>query len=200
MRTNFYTPRLYHLLQSAFGSFQARVTTLREYAPLQAGDRVLDIGCGPGHIVNHLPSGIEYHGFDIDEPSIRYAQGHFAAKGKFYCTAFTDDVASTFNGVRAVIMNGVLHHLSDEEADAVLVSIKRCLRPDGYVFTLDGCLHPGQRGLHRWLHEHDKGKFVRDEAGYRAILTRAFPIVDTHIREDLCRLPHTLAINVSRSR
>ena len=196
---NLYTPQVYHFLQSAFGFFQARVVALRTYAPMRAGDRILDIGCGPGNIVDHLPAGIEYHGFDIDPRAIRYAQDRFGSKGRFYCTLFTDDVAATFSDVRAVMLNGVLHHLSDVDADAVLASVKRCLRADGYVFTLDGCLRPGQRGLHRWLHTHDKGRFVRDEAGYRAILTRAFPIVDMHIREDLCRLPHTLAISVCRS-
>jgi SAM-dependent methyltransferase len=190
-------PALYHAFQRAGGFFQARVKAIRQYAPIERGDRVLDIGCGPGHIVEYLPNGISYFGFDIDSDYITYAQNNFGQEGAFACRHFDADASREFGPANVVMMNGVLHHLSDEEVLNSLSTIRDCLKPDGFLFTLDGCFRDGQHRLARWLLEHDRGKFVRTEAAYRSLLLKIFPKVKTYIREDISWCPHTFIINIA---
>ena len=64
------SPAIYQLYQELGGFFGARVEAIRDYLSLRPGMRIIDIGCGPGHIVKYLPRGIDYIGLDIDEPSI----------------------------------------------------------------------------------------------------------------------------------
>ena len=44
---------------------------------------VIDIGCGPGHILQYLPEGTDYNGFDIDETYIAYAKRSFGISARF---------------------------------------------------------------------------------------------------------------------
>jgi len=81
-------PALYQAYQNAGGFFGARVKAIADYLALRPGMRVIDIGCGPGHILRHLPDGIEYTGFDIDEAYIAYARRSFGHLGTFHCRHF----------------------------------------------------------------------------------------------------------------
>ena len=81
-------PALYQLYQEAGGFFGARIAAIRDYLAIPPRARVIDIGCGPGFIVRHLPDSIDYVGFDIDAPSITYARRHFGAQGRFEARLF----------------------------------------------------------------------------------------------------------------
>ena len=67
-------PALYQAYQAAGGFFGARIKAIADYLDMRPGMRVIDIGCGPGHILPYLPEGTIYNGFDIDETYIAYAQ------------------------------------------------------------------------------------------------------------------------------
>jgi hypothetical protein len=45
-------PLVYQLSQNAAGFFCARVQAIAAYLPMESGEKVVDIGCGPGFIVN----------------------------------------------------------------------------------------------------------------------------------------------------
>ena len=45
--------------------FQRRLVD--EYVRPAPGTRLLDIGCGTGAILEHVPAGVAYHGFDLSE-------------------------------------------------------------------------------------------------------------------------------------
>ncbi len=51
-----------------------------------AGDRILDIGCGPGDILDSPPP-VDYYGFDLNDAYIRFARRKYSGRGKFYCRA-----------------------------------------------------------------------------------------------------------------
>ena len=192
-------PAIYQLYQELGGFFGARVRAIRQYLPLAPGMKVIDIGCGPGYIVRHLPAGIDYVGLDIDEPSIAHARARFGGKGQFDTRFFDAAAVDDLGPVDVVMMNGVMHHIGDADLAATLACVKAALRPGGLLFTLDGCYAPGQSRIDKWLLDNDRGVHVRDAARYRALLAGTFDDVDLHIRNDLSRLPYTFAIGVARS-
>ncbi|MET4804160.1 methyltransferase [Bradyrhizobium sp. LB11.1] len=191
-------PVLYQVYQNAGGFFGARVKAIADYLTLRPGMRVIDIGCGPGYILRHLPDGIDYTGFDIDQAYIAYAQRAFGHLGIFHCRHFDAAAAQEFAGADVVMMNGVLHHVADADLKTTLVDIRDVLKADGVLFTLDGCYSEGQSRIARWLLDNDRGEFVRDHAGYDQVLRGAFGKVNLAIRDDYSRVPYTFIIGVSR--
>ncbi len=159
--------------------------------------KVIDIGCGPGTIVKHLPR-ISYHGFDIDESYIAYARRNYSEKGDFHCRFFDGAAAEEFGPADVVMMNGVVHHLTDSETATTFRSIRKALKPGGMLFTLDGCYVDGQSAVRAWMLRNDRGRHVRRLEQYRSLMSREFDPVEFHIREDISWFPYTWAIGIGR--
>jgi SAM-dependent methyltransferase len=191
-------PALYQAYQNAGGFFGARIKAIADYLTLRPGTRVIDIGCGPGFILRHLPEDIEYIGFDIDEAYISYARKSFGHLGTFHCRPFDAAAAEELAGADVVMMNGVLHHIGDEDLKTTLMDIRNVLGSDGVLFTLDGCYREGQSLIAKWLLDNDRGQFVRDRNGYDNVLRGAFGRVNLAIRDDYSRVPYTFIIGVSQ--
>src|SRR5260370_4832702 len=191
-------PALYQAYQNAGGFFGARLKAIADYWTRRPGMRVIDIGCGPGHILRHLPPGIEYIGFDIDQTYIDYAGSSFGHLGKFHCRYFDAAAADEFAGADVVMMNGVLHHIADEELTGTLANVRDVLKGDGVLFTTDGCYREGQSRIAKWLLDNDRGEFVRDRNGYDHVLSEAFGKVELVIRADYSRVPYTFIIWASQ--
>jgi len=190
---------LYQAFQKAGGFFGARVKAFADYLDFGGVRRVFDIGCGPGHIVEYIPEGIEYVGFDTDSGYIEFANRRFGARGRFVAREFDGTATGEFGRPDVVLMNGVLHHMDDACARQALANAAAALRSDGVLFTLDGCFQEGQNPISRYLLEHDRGKFVRTAPAYRALVETAFPEPQVHVREDLSWVPYTFAIVHARS-
>jgi len=191
-------PALYQAYQNAGGFFGARIKAMGDYLTLRPGMRVIDIGCGPGHILRHLPPGIEYIGFDIDQAYIDYARSSFGHLGKFHCRYFDAAATDEFAGADVVMMNGVLHHIADEELAGILANVRGVLKRDGVLFTVDGCYREGQSRIAKWLLDNDRGEFVRDRNGYHHVLSGVFGKVDLAVRDDYSRVPYTFIIGISQ--
>jgi SAM-dependent methyltransferase len=191
-------PALYQAYQAAGGFFGARVRAIADYLTLRPGMRVIDIGCGAGYILRHLPPGIDYIGFDIDQAAIEHARKSFGHQGRFYCRYFDAAAANDFAGADVVMMNGVLHHIANEELTETLNHIRNVLKDDGVLFTLDGCYHEGQSRIAKWLLDNDRGAFVRDRDGYDQALSGVFGKVEFAIRDDYARLPYTFIVGLSQ--
>lgn len=191
------SPFVYQKFQEWGGFFGARVKAINEFLDLQPGMRILDVGCGPGHILKHLPSNVEYFGFDIDQNYIAHAKKEFGDRGQFWCGFFDADAAQLVGKVDVAFMNGVLHHISDDELLATLGNVYSVLRQGGVLFSLDGCYRRGQPWFNKWMLDNDRGRFVRDEAGYRRVLEATFDKVELHVREDFSRIPYTFVTGIS---
>jgi SAM-dependent methyltransferase len=181
-------------LYSAFSGFvggDARGKYARQYIRATPGARILDIGCGPADILEHLPAGVDYTGFDTSLQYIESAKGRFGERGRFLCAevgARIEDLGRDFD---IVLANGVLHHLDDGDAIALFRSALDAMRPGGRLVTLDGCFVPGQSRIARYLLSRDRGAFVRTEAGYLRLATTVFRDVKSSVRHDLMRVPYT---------
>ena len=185
--------RIYFLFQSLVGGVRARKRCVRDYMTLKPGLRVLDIGCGPGYVVEEMPQ-CHYVGFDIDCGYIAHAQSHYQDKGRFFCRELTAADVDAMDPFDVVLLFGALHHLDDATAVRMMQLAKRALKKGGYFLSLDGCFVPGQSFIDRTLLQQDRGKYVRTEQGYLALATQAFEQPKAIIRNDYFYLPYTFII------
>jgi SAM-dependent methyltransferase len=153
-------------------------------------DRVLDIGCGPGDMLNYLPA-VHYVGFDASEAYIARARQRFGRRGQFYCGLVNSGSISELHTFDIVLAHGVLHHLGDAEASALFALARAALRPGGWLVTFDGCYAPNQSRLARWFVSRDRGRYVREVEEYRRLANSAFDRVHVTVRHDLLRIPYT---------
>jgi len=74
-------PFIYKFFSSLVGQGPARKVYVNDYFKVSAGDRILDIGCGPADILHYLPAGVEYTGFDMSQRYIDDAGKEFGSRG-----------------------------------------------------------------------------------------------------------------------
>lgn len=189
-------PTIYQSYQNLGGFHSGRVKALAEYVPMRGGERVVDIGCGPGFIVRDLPSNVTYLGFDTDERYIAYAKRKFGRSGRFFCQTFDRSAAAQHGPVDIIMMNGVLHHLSDDEVRETLPAIRAALGHGGRLITIDGCFVEGQSWIAKTLLKNDRGQYVRTKSHYESLLTGAFDRIEVHIENSLSRIPYTFIVMV----
>jgi SAM-dependent methyltransferase len=184
-------PAAYRLFRRLVGGGDVWRTYLNEYVRPVPDEKVLDIGCGPADVLNHL-AGVEYLGFDISPDYIDAAKKRFGSKGRFFCgdvgLAAIEQERASFS---LVLATGVLHHLDDDTAAKLFDLARSALKPGGRLITFDGCYAPAQSGITRWILDHDRGKFVRTHSQYERLATVCFSKVESALRHDLLRIPYT---------
>jgi SAM-dependent methyltransferase len=178
---------LYIAVQKGIGADRVRYRCLDE-AELKPGDRVLDVGCGPAYYFDRLPE-VDYVGFDTSEPYVRYARKHFGDRGEFRCEILTADHLTDLGQFDAVLLFGLLHHLSDQQCSTLLDLAARALAPGGRVISCDPVLHHGQNRVSRWMSENDRGEFVRRPEAYDAMAQVSFGDRETRVLDTLSRIP-----------
>jgi SAM-dependent methyltransferase len=189
---------VYSLVQRALGAEQVRREFVREHLRAQTGERILDLGCGPGEILALLPA-VDYLGVDRSAAYISAAHGRFGDRGRFVCADVREVSAQSLGTFDAVVSVGVLHHLDDTGATGLAALAARVLDPRGRLVSIDPALAPGQPSIARWLIGRDRGRSVRTAEGYRAVLAPYFETVDCTVRHDLARVPYTHAILAGRA-
>jgi SAM-dependent methyltransferase len=198
LRSVFNLPVAYRLFQKAVAG-RHHETYVREYVKPLPGQRVLDIGCGPGDVLDYFPP-VQYVGFDNNPKYIRAAQARFGTRGTFRCESVSDCRLESAVGEPGscdiVMAHGVMHHLNDPEVRALLALARRALKPEGRLVTLDGGYVPGQSLVARALLALDRGKFVRRAEAYRALASEVFGEVCMDVRHDMIRVPYTHVILV----
>jgi trans-aconitate methyltransferase len=104
-----------------------KAADLLELLAPQAGERILDVGCGTGHLTAQIASaGAEVVGIDSSEEMIREARGRYAHLRFEVGDAREIRLPETFD---AVFSNATLHWI--REPERVIASIHRVLKPGG---------------------------------------------------------------------
>jgi SAM-dependent methyltransferase len=165
---------------------------VQDYIRPQPGDRVLDIGCGPGTMAPYLPDS-EYVGFDASAEYIDRAKRRFP-RARFVCQRVSHYTLAERDYFDIVLALGVLHHLDDQEAVTLFQIARDAMKPGGRLVTIDGVWTDDQSPIAKYLLARDRGRFVRSEAGYREIASKVFSSVESSIRHDLLRMPYSLII------
>ncbi|HEY5434754.1 MAG TPA: class I SAM-dependent methyltransferase [Candidatus Limnocylindrales bacterium] len=135
------------LLGSFYASVAADVATA---AP--NGGRVLDVGCGPGHLANRLARdhGLEVTGLDLDPMMIERARANavqmaIAERRPTFVVGGVDALPFPDASFDLVVSTLSMHHWAD--ATAGQAEIGRVLRPGGRALIWD--IRPGVVPLHR---------------------------------------------------
>jgi cyclopropane fatty-acyl-phospholipid synthase-like methyltransferase len=177
----------YHHLIGA--DYRSRVL-VSDYIRPQPGDRILDIGCGPGNMLPFLPHG-EYLGVDANESYIASARERYRNRGEFLCERVSHHSVQELGAFDIVLALGLVHHLDNNEARDLFRLAHTALKPGGRMVTNDGCYTPKQSAAKKYLLSRDRGEFVRTQAEYEQLAHSWFPEVRSHIREDVLRIPYT---------
>lgn len=186
----------YKLFKAMIGARQSNIWLTNEFWKPQPGQKILDIGCGPGVTLDNLPAGTRYVGFDISEEYIAHAREKFRGDpDKIFVVGVAEDflekLPEEMRDADLVIMNGLLHHLDDDQATTALRLAHRAMAPHGRLICLEGCFLMRQAWMDRWLLERDRGQNVRSETQWKALVRRVFDDFDTHILTGLIRIPYT---------
>lgn len=142
---------------------------------LKTGNKVLDLGCGPGLYSSRLcQEGIEVTGIDISERSVEYARSQAEKAGldiDYICADFFDiDYEGIFDAVLQVY--GEICTFSDEKRDLLLSLIYRALKDEGiFIFDVSTRELRLREGLkNRWYvseeHFWQPGRYLVLEEGF----------------------------------
>lgn len=188
----------YVTLQKAVGADRLRYRCI-ETADLHPGDTVLDVGCGPAYYFERLPQPIEYHGFDTAPRYVDWANKKWGGKGAtIHLGIFDAEQAEKLPKVDAVLLLGLLHHLSDEQSIELLENAGRVLAPGGRVVSVDTCFEPSQGRISHWMSANDRGEYVREPKEFEDLARTAFGSVEGHIENTATRIPSSHWMMTSR--
>ncbi len=182
-------PRVYNAFQSLMGARRGRRDFAEHFVRAQPGERVLDVGCGTAEILSYLPH-VEYFGFDVSQQYIEAARSRFGERGRFFCQELTPVLLETLPKFDLVLTVGLLHHLDDAYAAALLRMIKDALRPGGRLISLDPVFELGQNPIARFIVSRDRGQNVRTAMAYRALAEHVFSDVHGVVRHQTW-IPYT---------
>lgn len=184
------TPIAYRLFQSAVTRNDSITWLVSDFIKPQLSDRILDIGCGTGSILKQLPD-VHYFGVDHNPSYIEQAQKVHGDRGVFECLNVDSEDLLKCGEFNAVLLVGVLHHLSDAEVLRLVSRIQKLLLPSGRLITLDTTLVNDQHPFARFLARNDRGRFARSPNHYRMLLETGLRVTQETLRHDLLRIPYS---------
>lgn len=143
------------------------------------GETVVDVGCGTGVALQHLPRFERYVGFDTDERALEAARKRGIRRreglGGSEAIEFRGKILepSDIQELRpeVVILAGLLHHLDDATSEGLLRALLTSPRLRTVV-TLDVTFLPG-RFVNNLLTILDRGQHPRHPAAYAWLAERA---------------------------
>ena len=138
---------------------------LIEQAALEAGQEVLDLGCGTGTLVvlvKRLHPDVVVTGLDPDPRALERAERKAARAGLMvrFDRGFSDELPYPEASFDRVFSSFMFHHLEAESKAKTFAEVRRVLRPGGSLHLVDfGGHRPGSSGfLAHLLHSTDRLK------------------------------------------
>jgi SAM-dependent methyltransferase len=160
-------PRLFMfcrgLLEGNFRQIRARI---RAYLRPGTGLRSLDLGCGPGAFADEF-AGDDYFGVDLNP---RYVEHARRTQAGTFLAADARQVELPDARFDQVLIFGLLHHLSDEAAGAVLAEAFRLLASGGRILAIEDIPTRSRLNLvGHLIHRVENGDFIRPVDDYRRL-------------------------------
>jgi SAM-dependent methyltransferase len=184
------------LQEQAYARPGTRAVLDRQHARIAAwlapasGERILDLGCGVGHLLTwlsaHAPA--RYEGLDLSLGSL----GRARAAGRDVIAGDAEALPLRDGSYDAVVCNGAAHHLPD--LAAALREIHRVLRPGGRLLLFEPVDSPLAGAVRQTLFRRSRYESPADlahkadfseaavvaalrEAGFSAVATSAHDVV-----------------------
>ena len=190
-------PTFYSSLQFLLARPRSREQIVSQHIRPQQGNRIIDIGCGPGDIVPYLGD-VEYVGIDHQPSYVKQAKEKWP-RATFICLDATDLSSLPVGTFEIALAMGVLHHLDDYGARQLLSNARQLLKAQGRLITLDTAFTDRQNPIARFLAKSDRGRYVRHIDDLSKLARSEFESVEVRVRTDLLRLPYTHVIMECRS-
>jgi SAM-dependent methyltransferase len=180
----------YNAFQKGVGRDRAFRYFVEQRLRPQAGEQILDIGCGTGTILDFLPEGIGYTGFDMNADYIDHAREVYGDRGAFVVGKVEAAYPDFNRRFDAAFAYGLLHHLDDDASEKLFADAAAWLKPGGRFVTMDPVWHPESSSAARWLIGKDRGQNVRSPEGYQTLAQRHFPKVEGQTVRGVLRIPY----------
>ena len=129
---------------------------------------VLDVGCGPGNKSINFKNSKAYIGLDISEVYINEAKQLYGEFGEFHLLSATEIDQLPHSNFDLVVLNGVFHHLSDNQVEEFLEKIAKKLSKNGSLVAVDPTYING-RFVANFFASMDRGMHVRTSSELLAI-------------------------------
>jgi len=183
------SPLVYRIIQYIMSGTSFRNSIIKKNIK-KSNLKILDIGCGPAQILEQIPR-CDYYGYDIDQRSIQYAKKKYRQKNyHFYCKKFNKTEIKKLPKFDFVIFFGILHHLSNKEADKMLTLCKRIMKKNSKLLTEDPILLEKQNIIAKFLIEKDRGINVRQKKEYINLLKKHFKKIKNKVTHQFF-IPYT---------
>jgi len=183
------SPLVYRIIQYIMSGTSFRNSIIKKNIR-KSNLKILDIGCGTTQILEQIPQ-CDYYGYDIDQRSIQYAKKKYRQKNyHFYCKKFNKTEIKKLPKFDFVIFFGILHHLSNKEADKMLTLCKRIMKKNSKLLTEDPILVEKQNIIAKFLIEKDRGINVRQKKEYINLLKKHFKKIKNKVTHQFF-IPYT---------
>lgn len=190
-------PFIYTFYQNLVYPKSSHLRYIRDYVQPFPKAKIMDIGCGPGTVVDYLlevvPE-VNYIGFDFNEQYIQQAKQKYGDKAKFVCKRVSHVDAEEADKYDIVMANAILHHLNDEEAEHLYATAYHALKPGGHLVTFDPVYISKQNPIAKWMIQKDRGQNTRTEEQQLAIAKKFFPENESYIDHKFLRIPYTIIV------
>lgn len=185
-------PAIYKLIQNSLGGRSARRAFRKQFFNNVSGKSVLEVGCGPGTWFPEISGCHNYLGMDWNIEHIAIANELYGGDGiQFLCGDVSKDVPKGQDTYDYIFAFGILHHLSDEQAEPLLEVCSNLLSETGKFLSIDPVYHQGQHFFAKWMCDRDSGQDIRTEEGYRQSMSKVFKNVKTQVCTDKLRIPYS---------
>jgi ubiquinone/menaquinone biosynthesis C-methylase UbiE len=148
--------------------------TIVSEAQFKAGDKVIDVGCGTGMLLEEIykqyGQSLEYMGVEPEESKLHLAQQFHAGKTIKFKRGFANHLPSIQDYYTHVICMVSFHHFPREEWKECLIELKRVLAPEGKLIIVEFGKPKGILGRFLWFINpckkisRDVESFLRSEA------------------------------------
>lgn len=187
-------PFFYNLFQKLIGSNNSRKFFVEKFVIANSDSKILDIGCGTSEILDFLPRGCLYWGYDLSEKYISAAEKKYGNRGRWHCAPISKIKLRKKGFFDIALATGILHHLNDEDVISLAKIAKHALDSSGRFVCIENAFTECQNVISKFIVSKDRGNFIRSPQGYTSLLSHHFNHINYEIHHNLINIPYTHVI------